>query len=56
MSAEEALCAIGDDVSDDESRSSDAEVDRAMSIMYDALRSVTKGRRKPKTRKAATAR
>lgn len=33
--------------------SSDAEVDRAMSIMYDALTRVTKGRRKPKTRKAA---
>jgi hypothetical protein len=30
MSAEEALCAIGDDVSDDESRSSDAEVEMAL--------------------------
>ena len=30
MSAEEALCAIGDDVSDDESRSSDAQVEMAL--------------------------
>ena len=36
--------------------SSNEEVDRAMSIMYDALSTVTKGRRKgKKTKKAATA-
>ena len=33
--------------------SSNAEVDRAMSIMYDALSAVTKGRRKQKTKRAA---
>ena len=33
--------------------SSDAEVDRAMSIMYDALSTVTKGRRKKKRKRAA---
>ena len=33
---------------------SDAEVDRAMSIMYDALGSVTKGRRKTKANRAKT--
>ena len=34
--------------------SSNAEVDRAMSIMYDALSAVTKGRRKQKTKRAAS--
>ncbi|MEC9151721.1 MAG: aspartate aminotransferase family protein [Pseudomonadota bacterium] len=34
--------------------SSNAEVDRAMSIMYDALSAVTKGRRKQKTKWAAS--
>ena len=34
--------------------SSNAEVDRAMSIMYDALSAVTKGRRKQKTNRAAS--
>jgi 2,2-dialkylglycine decarboxylase (pyruvate) len=33
--------------------SSNAEVDRAMSIMYDALSAVTKGRRKKKSKRAA---
>ncbi len=33
--------------------SSNAEVDRAMSIMYDALSTVTKGRRKKKSKRAA---
>ena len=32
---------------------SDAEVDRAMSILYDALRAVTKGRRKKTARRVA---